>query len=69
MRLSPRVLKRLLNWGMLGIAGILGALALLVASTPVLKAPREEAWHAIGPLDGFPVGSVRAAILQRSPIA
>src|SRR5690606_31689850 len=61
-----RVLALLVQAGSGLIALVVGLPALIYACSPVVRRGRGAQWRAIGPLEAFPMGQTRAAVIQPS---
>ncbi len=61
-----KALTLLTNGGGLVVAGVVGVPVLSTAVSPAVEAPRQERWRPLGPLDEFPVGTVRQALVGTS---
>ena len=59
-----KALVILTNGGGLIAAGAVGAASMVTALSPVLQEPAGEVWRPLGPVDNFPTGEVRQAVVE-----
>jgi menaquinol-cytochrome c reductase iron-sulfur subunit len=57
-------LKWMVKGGGLVAAGIVVIPAIITAFSPLMRRPGGELWRALGPLDGFPVGTMRHSVVE-----